>query len=240
MLESGTILTKKRHSNSPNHTFGDVYIDDKVFTVKKSVYEKYHVGDIVDYSYTDHVSFSGVQFHNLIDFNLTERNFVKVESKKVLVDADHLEIKFYDAQTSNFFFWIKISFLSFAFFFVEMYFLARFNLDTQFQTVIGAKFFLPKIFFIFFTLNFISFTPLLRKRKFKKLMSLEKTLIRTQVIEFIQENDSDVCFVSYIDNGQIQQQQITMDIFHKIKTYPLIEISLLNNHCFYKVVRVKS
>ena len=236
MNESGIILTKKRHSNSPDHTFGDVYINDKVFTVKKLVYDNYHVGDKVDYSYTDHVSFSGVQFHNLIDISLTERNSVKVESNKVVVNADHLEIKFYDAQTSKFFFWINVVFLSFVFFFVEMYFLARFNLDTQLQTVIGTKFFLPIIFFIFFSINFIGFTPLLRLRKFKKLMSLEKTLIRTQAIEFVQENDSDVCFVSYFDNGQIQQQQITMDIFHKIKTYPLIEISLLNNHSLYQIV----
>ena len=121
-----------------------------------------------------------------------------------------------------------------------MYFLARFNLDTQLQCFFGANLFLPVTFLVFFILNFVGFTPLLRKRKFKKLMSLEKTLLRTQAIEFVQENDSDVCFVSYIDNGQIQQQQITMDIFHKIKTYPLIEISLLNNHCLYKIVRIKS
>ncbi len=238
MIHSGSILTKKRHSNSPDHTFGDVYINDKVFTVKKLVYDNYHVGDKVNYAYTNHVSFSGVQFHNLIDISLTERNTVKVESHKAVVDADHLEIKFYDAQTSKFFFWIKIVFLSFALFFVEMYFLARFEFDKQLETIFGAKLFLPIIFLVFFVLNFIGFTPLLRLRKFKKLMSLEKTLIRTQAIEFVQENDSDVCFVSYFDNGQIQQQQITMDIFHKIKTYPLIEISLLNNHCFYEIVGI--
>jgi hypothetical protein len=238
MLESGTILTKKRHSNSPNHTFGEVYIDDKVFTVKKSVYEKYHVGDVVDYSYTNHVSFSGVQFHNLIDINLTERNSVKVESKKVVVDADHLEIKFYDAQTSKFFFWINVVFVSFIIFFVEMYFLARFNLDTQFQTVIGAKFFLPKIFFIFFTMNFISFTPLLRKRKFKKLMSLEKTILQFPVIEFIQEQDSDVCVLFYRDNSQIQQLEITMDNFHQIKRHQLVEITFLNHHSLYNIVGI--
>jgi len=237
MNETGTILTKKRHSNSPDHTFGDMYINDKVFTVKKLVYDNYHVGDKVDYSYTNHVSFSGVQFHNLIDIHLTESASIKVETK-VVVNADHCEIKFYDAQTSKFFFWINVVFLSFAFFFIEMYFLARFELDQQLETIFGAKLFLPIIFLVFFVLNFTGFTPLLRLRKLKKLMSLEKTLIRTQAIEFVQENDSDVCFVSYLDNGQIKKQQITMDIFHKIKTYPLIEISLLNNHCLYQIVGI--
>jgi len=238
MIHTGTIVTKKRLSNSPHHTFGEIYIDDKIFTVKKLVYDNCRIGDEVDYSYTDHVSFSDIRFHNLIDINLTERNSVKVESKKVVVKANQDEVRFYDAQTSKFFLYINVVFVSFIFFFVEMYFLARFNLDTQLQTVFGTKFFLRITFLIFFVLNFIGFMPLLRKRKFQKLKSLEKTLIRTQAIEFVQENDSDICFLSYMDNGQVQQQQITMDIFHKIKTYPLIEISLLNNYCLYKIVAI--
>lgn len=238
MIHSGTILTKKRHSNSPNNTFGDVYIDDKVFTVKKSVYEKYHVGDIVDYSYTNHVSFSGVQFHNLSHIEKTNQVPIVADLTKIVVKANQQEIEFYDNQTSKFFFWINVVFVSFIFFFVEMYFLARFNLDTQLQTVIGAKFFLPKIFLVFFVLNFLCFNPLLRKRKFQKLKSLEKTILKTQAIEFVQENDSDVCFISYLEYGQKQQQQITMDIFHKIKTYPLIEIAFLNHHCLYNIVGI--
>jgi len=238
MIHTGTILCKKRISNNPHHTFGDIYINDKVFTVKKLVYDNYHVGDKVDYSYTDHVSFSGVQFYNLTNINLTERNSVKIESNKVVIQANQDEIRFYDAQTSKFFFWINVVFVSFIFFFVEMYFLARFNLDTQLQTVIGTKFFLRITFMVFFVFNFTGLTPLLRKRKFQKLKSLEKTLIRTQAIEFVQENDSDICFLSYMDNGQVQQQQITMDIFHKIKTYPLIEISLLNHNCLYKIIGI--
>jgi len=234
-MESGTIVTKKRISNSPNHTFGDIYLDDKVFTVKKALYDNYNVGDKVDYSYTNHVSFSGVQFHNLTHIEKTGHVSKSQYSNKITVKANHLEIKFYDAQTSKFFFWINVVFVSFIFFFVEMYFLARFELDKQLETIFGENFFLAITFFVFFVLNFIGFTPLLRLRKFKKLMSLEKTILKTQAIEFVQENDSDVCFLSYMDNGQIQQQQITMDIFHKIKTSPMIEISLLNHFCLYKI-----
>ena len=238
MIHTGTILCKKRISNNPHHTFGDIYINDNIFTVKKSIYDDYQIGDIVEYSFTDHVSFSGVLFHNLNHINKIGCDSINADSTVITVKANQDEIRFYDAQTSKFFFWINVVFVSFIFFFVEMYFLARFNLDTQLQTVFGTKFFLRITFLIFFVLNFTGFTPLLRKRKFQKLKSLEKTILRTPVIEFVQENDSDICFLSYIDNGQIQKQQITMDIFHKIKTYPLVEISLLNHHCLYKIVGI--
>ena len=238
MINSGTILTKKRHSNSPNHTFGDIYINDKVFTVKKSIYDEYQIGDTVEYSFTDHVSFSGVLFHNLNHMNKIGYNIIIPNSKVISAKVNQQEIEFYEAQASKFFFWIKLVFLSFAFFFVEMYFLARFNLDTQLQTVLGVKFFLPIIFLVFFVLNFLGFTPLLMRRKFQKLKSLEKSIFQFQVIEFIQEQDSDVCVLFYRDNGQIQQLEITMDNFHQIKIHQLVEITFLNHHCLYNIVGI--
>ncbi len=238
MTHSGTMLTKKRHSNSPNHTFGDIYINDKVFTVKKSIYDAYQIGDKVEYSFTDHVSFSGVLFHNLNHMNKTGYNTIIPDSKVISAKVNQQEIEFYEAQASKFFFWIKLVFLSFAFFFVEMYFLARFNLDTQLQTVFGVKFFLPIIFLVFFVLNFLGFTPLLRQLKFQKLKSLEKTILQFPVIEFIQEQDSDVCVLFYRDNGQIQQLEITMDNFHQIKRHQLVEITFLNHHCLYNIVGI--
>jgi hypothetical protein len=238
MIHSGTILTKKRHSNSPNHTFGDIYINDKVFTVKKSIYDAYQIGDKVEYSFTDHVSFSGVLFHNLNHMNKTGYNTMIPDSKVISAKVNQQEIEFYVAQASKFFFWIKMAFVSFIFFFVEMYFLARFNLDTQLQSFFGAKFFLPIIFLVFFVLNFIVFTPLLRQRKFQKLKSLEKTILQFPVIEFIQEYDSDVCVLSYLDNGQIQHLVITMDNFHQIKRHQLVEITFLNHHCLYNIVGI--
>ena len=238
MIHTGSIICKKRISNNPHHTFGDIYINDKVFTVKKSIYDTYQIGDKVEYSFTDHVSFSGVLFHNLNHMNKTGYNTIIPNSKVISAKVNQQEIEFYDNQTSKFFFWIKVAFVSFIFFFVEMYFLARFNLDTQLQTVFGAKFFLPKIFLVFFVLNFICFTPLLRKRKFQKLKSLEKTILQFQVIEFIQEQDSDVCVLSYRDNGQIQQLEITMDNFHQIKRHQLVEITFLNHHCLFNIVGI--
>ena len=238
MIKSGVVLTKKRFSNSPHHTFGDIYINDKVFTVKKSIYDEYQIGDKVEYSFTDHVSFSGVLFHNLNHMNKTGYNTMIPDSKVISAKVNQQEIEFYEAQASKFFFWIKVAFVSFIFFFVEMYFLARFNLDTQLQSFFGAKFFLPIIFLVFFVLNFIVFTPLLRQRKFQKLKSLEKTSFQFPVIEFIQEYDSDVCVLSYLDNGQIQHLEITMDNFHQIKRHQLVEITFLNHHCLYNIVGI--
>ena len=238
MIKSGVVLTKKRFSNSPHHTFGDIYINDKVFTVKKSIYDAYQIGDKVEYSFTDHVSFSGVLFHNLNHMNKTGYNTMIPDSKVISAKVNQQEIEFYEAQASKFFFWIKVAFVSFIFFFVEMYFLARFNLDTQLQSFFGAKFFLPIIFLVFFVLNFIVFTPLLRQRKFQKLKSLEKTSFQFPVIEFIQEYDSDVCVLSYLDNGQIQHLEITMDNFHQIKRHQLVEITFLNHHCLYNIVGI--
>jgi hypothetical protein len=238
MIHTGTILCKKRISNNPHHTFGDIYINDKVFTVKKSIYDDYQIGDIVEYSFTDHVSFSGVLFHNLNHINKIGCDSINADSTVLTVKANHQEIEFYEAQSSKFFFWIKVAFMSFVVFFIEMYFLARFELDKHIQSIIGATYFLPMIFFTFFTLNFVFLSPLLRIRKFQKLKSLEKTILRTPVIEFVQENDSDICFLSYIDNGQTQQLQITMDNFHQIKTQRLVEISLLNHHCLYKIIGI--
>ncbi len=238
MIKSGVVLTKKRFSNSPHHTFGDIYINDKVFTVKKSIYDAYQIGDKVEYSFTDHVSFSGVLFHNLNHMNKTGYNTMIPDAKVISAKVNQQEIEFYEAQASKFFFWIKVAFVSFIFFFVEMYFLARFNLDTQLQSFFGAKFFLPIIFLVFFVLNFIVFTPLLRQRKFQKLKSLEKTIFQFPVIEFIQEYDSDVCVLSYLDNGQIQHLKITMDNFHQIKRHQLVEITFLNHHCLYNIVGI--
>ncbi len=238
MIKSGVVLTKKRFSNSPHHTFGDIYINDKVFTVKKSIYDEYQIGDKVEYSFTDHVSFSGVLFHNLNHMNKTGCNTMIPDAKVISAKVNQQEIEFYEAQASKFFFWIKVAFVSFIFFFVEMYFLARFNLDTQLQSFFGAKFFLPIIFLVFFVLNFIVFTPLLRQRKFQKLKSLEKTIFQFPVIEFIQEYDSDVCVLSYLDNGQIQHLKITMDNFHQIKRHQLVEITFLNHHCLYNIVGI--
>ena len=238
MIKSGVVLTKKRFSNSPHHTFGDIYINDKVFTVKKSIYDEYQIGDKVQYSFTDHVSFSGVLFHNLNHMNKTGYNTMIPDAKVISAKVNQQEIEFYEAQASKFFFWIKVAFVSFIFFFVEMYFLARFNLDTQLQSFFGAKFFLPIIFLVFFVLNFIVFTPLLRQRKFQKLKSLEKTIFQFPVIEFIQEYDSDVCILSYLDNGQIQHLKITMDNFHQIKRHQLVEITFLNHHCLYNIVGI--
>jgi len=238
MIKSGVVLTKKRFSNSPHHTFGDIYINDKVFTVKKSIYDEYQIGDKVEYSFTDHVSFSGVLFHNLNHMNKTGYNTMIPDAKVISAKVNQQEIEFYEAQASKFFFWIKVAFVSFIFFFVEMYFLARFNLDTQLQSFFGAKFFLPIIFLVFFVLNFIVFTPLLRQRKFQKLKSLEKTIFQFPVIEFIQEYDSDVCILSYLDNGQIQHLKITMDNFHQIKRHQLVEITFLNHHCLYNIVGI--
>ncbi len=238
MIKSGVVLTKKRFSNSPHHTFGDIYINDKVFTVKKSIYDEYQIGDKVEYSFTDHVSFSGVLFHNLNHMNKTGYNTMIPDAKVISAKVNQQEIEFYEAQASKFFFWIKVAFVSFIFFFVEMYFLARFNLDTQLQSFFGAKFFLPIIFLVFFVLNFIVFTPLLRQRKFQKLKSLEKTIFQFPVIEFIQEYDSDVCVLSYLDNGQIQHLKITMDNFHQIKRHQLVEVTFLNHHCLYNIVGI--
>jgi hypothetical protein len=93
MLESGIILTKKRISNNPHHTFGEVYIDDKIFTVKKSIYDDYQIGDIVEYSFTDHVSFSGVLFHNLNHINKIGCDSINADSTVITVKANQDEIR---------------------------------------------------------------------------------------------------------------------------------------------------
>ena len=135
-----------------------MYIEDIIVSVKKDVYLNHHIGDVVEYDYTNHVSFSGVLFHNLNHINKIGYDSINADSTVITVKANHQEIEFYEAQSSKFFFWINVVFVSFIFFFVEMYFLARFNLDTQLQTVFGTKFFLRITFLIFFVLNFIGFT----------------------------------------------------------------------------------
>ena len=154
MNETGTILTKKRHSNSPDHTYGDLYVNDKVFTVKKSIYDAYQIGDVVEFSYTDHVSFSGVQFHNLSHIEkINHENLIFNSSVKTTL-ATQDEIQFYDAQTSKFFFWINVGFVSFVFFFVEMYFIARFGIDVEMESVFGKTYFLVIMFLCCFSFNF--------------------------------------------------------------------------------------
>jgi len=234
----GVVLCKKRNSNSPHYIYGDLYIDDKVFTVKKVVYDAYQIGDNVEYSFTNHVSFSGVLFQNLNHINKKGYDSINADSTVITVKANHQEIEFYDAQDSKFFFWIHVAFVSFLFFFVEMYFLARFELDSIIQRFFETTSFLPLIFLVFFTLNFVIFSPLLKRRKFQKRKSLEKTTFQAPIVEFIQEQDSDKCFLSYIDKGQMQQQQITMEIFHQIKKYQLVELTFLNHHCLYKIVGI--
>jgi hypothetical protein len=234
----GMIRCKKRELKSDPYTYGELYIEDIIVSVKKDVYLNHHIGDVVEYDYTNHVSFSGVLFHNLNHINKIGYDSINADSTVITVKANHQEIEFYDAQSSKFFFWIKVAFMSFLFFFVEMYFLARFDLDSIIQRFFETTSFLPLIFLVFFTLNFVIFSPLLKRRKFQKLKSLEKTTFQAPIVEFIQEQDSDKCFLSYIDKGQMQQLQITMDNFHQIKTHRLVEISLLNHHCFYKIVGI--
>lgn len=234
-MESGTVLTKKRIENSPHHIFGDLYINDKVFTVKKSIYDAYQIGDVVAFSYTNHVSFSGVHFHNLSHIEKINHETLISNSSVKTTLATQDEIKFYDSQTSKFFFWINVGFVSFVFFFVEMYFIARFEFDVLLQQFLGKTYFLVFIFLIFYTSNFLFVTQLFKRRKFQKLKSLEKTTFQILAVEFIQEQDTSNCNLTYIDKGQSHNLSITMDVFHKIKKHPLLEISFLNHTCFFQL-----
>jgi hypothetical protein len=237
-MESGTVVTKKRIANSPQHTYGDLYINDKVFTVKKAIYDVFKIGDVVEFSYTDHVSFSGVQFHNLSHIEkINHENLIFNSSVKTTL-ATPDEIQFYDAQTSRFFFWINVGFVSFVFFFVEMYFIARFGIDVEMESIFGKSYFLVIMFLCCFSFNFMIFTRVLKLRKMKKLQALEKTSVVAEIIEYVQNENADTCEVFYLFDGQKQQQTISMETYHKIKKNRLVEISFLNHHCFYQLTPV--
>ncbi len=232
----GQIRCKKRELNSDSYTYGELYIDNIVVTVKKDVYNLYQIGDVVEYDYTDHVSFSGVAFHNLSSIS-------KVGTEKILTDtyviASSLtdpEIDFYLKHESKFFFWIKTAFNSLVLFFIEMYFMARFELDVKIQESVGKTYLLVFLFLFFFTINMFVLTPLLKFRNLSKVKKMSKFNYQVKLMEFVQDHSK--CELHYEDSKGIHQTLISMDTFHQIKNEPVLIMTFLNNEVLYQVQKL--
>ncbi len=228
----GIITCKKRQLNSDPYTYGELYIHDVVVTVKKVVYDTIKVGDEVEFSYTDHVSFSGVQFHNLTDIKKIGKTNYDLDFESSF-SLSQQEKEFFSQNRSKFFFWIKVAFFSLVLFFVEMYFVARFELDLKIQQSTGKSYLLILMFLFLFTLNFLALIPVFNAREKSKLQKLLKFVRRVQVIEFVQASDN--CDFYYQDLNGTGNTQITMQDFHKVKNNPVLELSFINNELFYQV-----
>jgi len=228
----GTITCKKRELNSDPYTYGELYIHDVVVTVKKAIYDQYQVGDEVDFNYTDHVSFSGVKFHNLSDIKKIGTQNFKID-KSISQKLNNHEIDFYINNQSEFFFWIKVSFFSLILFFFEMYFVARFELDLQIQKSTGKNYLLVFLFAFLFTINFLLLIPLFKKRELSRIRNFSKFIRRVKVIEYVQNSDN--CDFYFQDSSGTSNTQISMSDFHKVKNNPVLDISFINNELFYEL-----
>lgn len=228
----GIITCKKREINSDPYTYGELYIQDVIVTVQKKVYDTYQVGDEVEFSFTDHVSFSGIKFHNLTEIQKIGTKKFNLGSVRSL-SLNQQEKDFFTQNRSKFFFWIKVAFFSLILFFVEMYFTARFELDLKIQQSTGKSYLLIFMFLFLFTVNFIALIPIFKARENSKIQKLLKFIRTVRVIEFVQ--NSETCDFYYQDSTGDANTQISMTDFHKIKNNPVLEISFINNELFYQV-----
>ena len=229
----GMIRCKKRELNSDPYTYGELYIDDIIVTVKKDVYSKYHIGDVVEYDYTDHVSFSGVAFHNLTDIRKISTSSLSLNREVNKSSFTKDEMAFYLKNSSRFFLMIKVAFLSLVLFFIEMYFVARFELDIQFQASTGKSYFLLTMFIFLFAFNFMVIRTVLNLKftaNVRKLMSYQYEAL---VIEFVQDNEN--CTLYYKDSNGKNDVLITMEQFHQVKNTPILKLSFLNDSLFYSL-----
>lgn len=229
----GMIRCKKRELNSDPYTYGELYIDDIIVTVKKDVYSKYHIGDVVEYDYTDHVSFSGVAFHNLTDIRKISTSSLSLNREVNKSSFTKDEMAFYLKNSSRFFLMIKGAFLSLVLFFIEMYFVARFELDIQFQASTGKSYFLLTMFIFLFAFNFMLIRTVLNLKftaDVRKLMSFQYEAL---VIEFVQDNEN--CTLHYKDSNGKNDVLITMEQFHQVKNTPILKLSFLNDSLFYSL-----
>ena len=232
----GMICCKKRELNSDPYTYGELYIDHIVVTVKKEVYNSYQIGDVVDYDYTDHVSFSGVSFHNLTSISKVGTEKILIDNNVVTSKMTDSDVDFYLKHQSNFFFWIKTAFYSLVLFFIEMYFVARFELDVQIQETFGKTYLLVFLFLLFFTINMVVLTPLMKFRHLVKVKRMSKFKYQVKLVEFIQHQS--VCQLLYEDSKGVHQTPISMEIFHQIKNSPVLLITFLNNEVIYQVKKL--
>ena len=229
----GMIRCKKRELNSDPYTYGELYIDDIIVTVKKDVYSKYHIGEVVEYDYTDHVSFSGVPFHNLTNIHKLSNSSLKLNHSATKSKFSKDELEFFLKNSSRFFLMIKVALLSLLLFFIEMYFVARFELDLQFQKSTGKSYFLLVMFLAFFTANFIGLRAVFQIKFVNDVRKMMRFQYEVQVIEFVQENDK--CTLYYIDANGKNDVLISMDQFHQVKNSPFLKISFLNDALFYSI-----
>lgn len=229
----GMIRCKKRELKSDPYTYGELYIDDIIVTVKKDVYSKYHIGDVVEYDYTDHVSFSGVAFHNLTDIRKISTSSLSLNREINKSSFTKDEMAFYLKNSSRFFMMIKGAFLSLVLFFIEMYFVARFELDIQFQASTGKSYFLLTMFISLFAFNFMVIRTALNVKftaNVRKLMSFQYEAL---VIEFVQDNEN--CTLYYKDSNGKNDVLISMEQFHQVKNTPILKLSFLNDSLFYSL-----
>lgn len=232
----GQIRCKKRVLNSDPYTYGELYIDNIVVTVKNEVYNAYKIGDIVEYEFTDHVSFSGISFHNLTSIQkLSSEKFI-LDNNLSSVKMSDDEVDFYLKNQSKFFFWIKVAFNSLVLFFIEMYFVARFELDIRIQQTTGKTYLLVLLFLVFFTFNFFVLSPLMKFRHLSKVRKLLKFQVQVGLIEFVQNQT--MCELHYEDSKGYHQVSISMEKFHEIKNEPVLLASFLNNVVFYQIQKL--
>jgi len=231
----GMICCKKRELKSDPYTYGELYIDDIIVTVKKDVYLNHHIGDVVEYDYTNHVSFSGVAFHNLTEIRKISTSILSKSLNREVNKSSFTkdEMAFYLKNSSRFFMLIKVAFLSLVLFFIEMYFVARFELDIQFQASTGKSYFLLAMFLFLFAINFIFLRTILILKftaDVRKLMTFQYEAL---VVEFVQDNE--YCTFYYIDSNGKNDVLISMEQFHQVKNAPILKLSFLNDSLFYSL-----
>lgn len=229
----GVIRCKKREINSDPYTYGELYIDDIVVTVKKEVYQNYNIGDQVDYSFSNHVGFSGIPFHNLTEIKKLSHSNIDFDTTITKKPLSSKEIEFYQKHNSKFFLFIKVAFFSLVLFFAEMYFVARFELDAQMQKSTGKTYFLVAMFVFLYLVNFLILKQVFQIRLKSKIQNMMNFCFQVKLVEFVQDNNE--CKLFYIDSNGSHDVNITMDDFHRVKNEPVLKLSFLNDELFYSV-----
>jgi hypothetical protein len=229
----GVIRCKKREINSDPYTYGELYIDDIVVTVKKEVYQNYFIGDQVEYSFSNHVSLSGIPFHNLTEIKKLSHSNIVFDSTITKQPLSVKEIEYYLKHNSKFFLLIKVAFLSLVMFFAEMYFVARFELEAQMQKSTGKSYFLVAMFVMLFFVNFMILKTVFQLKLKSKVQKMMNFSFNVKLVEFVQ--DANACSLLYLDSNGTHEVQLTMDQFHQVKNEPVLKLSFLNDELFYSV-----
>jgi hypothetical protein len=176
-----------------------------------------------------------VAFYNLIDIQKLAHSKLVIDPSLKTSPCTNKEIDFYLKNYSQFFLFIKVAFLSLVMFFGEMYFVARFDLETQMQKSTGKSYFLVVMFLMLFFTNFMILKTIFQLKLKSKVQKMMNFSFNVKLVEFVQE--ANTCRMLYLDSNGNNEVQLTMDQFHQVKNEPFLKLSFLNDELFYSVTK---